>query len=427
MRWIFAAGFALLASMGSYTPIYPWLVEWVPGYQSLRYPSKWLPIVTLVVSLWSGQGIQFLFSSRTKHLRSIGRAMIGGWLAMFVGAIAICSAAAWIIPHGNGVTDPFWGPFRLNVAQRGIGVSCLHYLSVTTVLLAIYFAKSRWPHGRITTHWRAMILACVAIDLVIAHRALAPRVNRVDERFRLTSTEPIPDTIRWMNWVGRNGALPHWRTESSPDRMLEVEATLRSCWFARWHLEHGQAKFNSLVSIRQTEVSEFWRSTREQTKHLDPSERSLRWDQWHNELGIGGLIERDGDVTVLKRIGDSIAENRDAENGDAENRDEFELNTDRPFVKTRPVYQDGHWTATLLNRSDPNVEMTATNLAVRSDGELGQIVTIPSGNWLVRWKYDPWFHNGARWIAMIGWGLAVVWLFIRRLERRRRSRPVCLS
>lgn len=405
IRWIFAGGFALLASMGSYTPIYPWLVEWVPGYQTLRYPSKWLPIVTLVVSLWSGQGFQYLFSNRVARTRQANRRIIGGWLIIFPLAIAICSWAAWNMPRGEDLADLYWGPFQLDVARSQIGVSCLHCLVAVSALLMIGFAKERWPGWRIVKHSHAMALVCVALDLIIAHQTLVPRVNRADELARLTSSKSIAEQIRWMNWVGANAALPHWRTESSPDRMLEVETTLRSCWFGRWHLEHGQAKFNSLVSIRQNEVSDFWKHTREQTKSLSASQSSPLWDRWHDKLGVGGIIERQDNATVLKRIGSPI-------DGVV---DEFRVHTGRPIVKSRAVYQDGHWTATLLNQDDSSDKAATKTLVVRSDGELGQSVTIPPGNWLVRWRYSPWFHNGARWIAMIGWGLAAGWFFATKL------------
>ena len=259
-----------------------------------------------------------------------------------------------------------------------------------------------------------MALACVVVDLVVAHQALVPRVNRADERSRLASPKKMADPIRWMNWIGDNGALPHWRTESSPDRMLEVETTLRSCWFGRWHLEHGQAKFNSLVSIRQNEISEFWRRTREQTMSLDSSQTSMLWDRWHDKLEIGGVIQRQGDAIMLKRIGSTI-------DGVF---DEFESNSDHPIVKSRAVYQDGHWTARLRNQADSSDEATKT-LVVRSSEELSQSVTIPAGRWLVRWSYAPWFHTIARGIALTGWGLAAAWLITTgRKHSRVRAAPL---
>lgn len=421
LPWAFAGGFALLASMGSYTPIYPWLVEWVPGYQALRYPSKWLPIVSLVIALWSGQAFQYLFSVRPQLAGDIKRTVISGWLIMCLLVcflvVAMCSWAAWNMPEGKGLTDAYWGPFQLEVAQNQIGKSCLHCLMAMSAWIAVVLVKTRWPSWSVSQHSRAIALACVAFDLVIAHQSLVPRVNRADERLRLVSIQSDREShrksdresIRWMNWVSNNAALKRWQTESSPDRMLEVESTLRSCWFGRWHLEHDQAKFNSLVSIRQNEVSDFWRDTREQTRSLSPSQRSPLWDRWHDKLQIGGVIERLGDTTVFKRVGGTIEGVFD----------EFEVKSDQPVVKTRPVFQDGHWTATLLDQADSSDQAVSTSLVVRSDGELGQAVTIPPGNGLVRWRYNPWYHHTARWIAIAGWVVAAVWCFGPKLKKRR--------
>ncbi len=55
-----ALGVALLLALGKHTPLYPVLVEWVPGFGIFRYPEKWVMPATLCLALLGGLGLDRL-------------------------------------------------------------------------------------------------------------------------------------------------------------------------------------------------------------------------------------------------------------------------------------------------------------------------------------------------------------------------------
>ncbi|TWT75040.1 hypothetical protein [Allorhodopirellula solitaria] len=285
------------AALGGYFPVYPWLHRFLPGYDSLRYPAKWLPFVALAITVAAARSMHVQIVMQRWRTRAVRPSAVpqGGVASQRSGSIAWVSGSvvAGLILLGIGVlvanlegrlSDPFWGPFvpDVAVAQYTFSVAC-----VFLVLLAIGILRDpRW--------W----LICLAVDLVVAHHQLVPTVDRAAESRLLAVAHDDQPSRRWMR-INSDGGFPaEWSEQSDPDRILTVEASLRLARFGRWHLEHGDAVVNNLVSIGSREMAEFWHFA----KTIDRSASDLpanHWRGWCRLLGVEGLLRcRGGQVTT---------------------------------------------------------------------------------------------------------------------------------
>lgn len=396
---------ALLASMGSYTPLYGWMLDWIPGYDSLRYPSKWLPFVTLALALGFARRSQSLGHWPPPRVnRSTTRAIPWSRLS-FVGifvlpVIVLISLGMRLdrLPQQIGAADYYWGPFQPDLAKAAYWSACCHLCVVTAGLGCLLWYLMRAESSLVRKRWTSLLVIVVALDLVIAHRNLVPRIDRAEERQRIQASPEFPRGLRWMNTLPRGGAPSRWQSVSSDDRMLEVEATLRSSWFGRWHLEKGQAKFNSLVSIRPAPVAEFWAMTRRATANQPAQERRRRWELWMSDLNIVGSIVRQDDQIQWDPTKRSLVSKEQAMVG----LERFiEVHADQSTMIRRAVYQDGNWTATAVAIGSAN--SAPIQLPVRSQGSLSQSIQVPAGDWRIQWKYSPWWLVPSTSIWLVTW------------------------
>lgn len=397
------------------------MLEWVPGYDSLRYPSKWLPFVSLAIAFWLSK-----MSSQMVTRPFFGVLAVGVSLALVT-----IGWLGWILHHlpvNVTTADDFWGPFQMRFATSSFNRTIIHSLTFMAAFVGIFAGIKGWSSrlrfvifGR---RWFPILLALICLDLLIAHQDLIPRVNRDTERSLVQAPPPMKPSLRWMNTLARGGALPRWRLESSEDRMVKVEAALRSSWFGRWHLEHEQAKFNSLVSIQPAAFSAFWNEVRRATDNATPVERDQVWDQWHADLAIDGLIVRDADAigwngleSTALRPSDSLNEVVVSDHVDAA----MELRNARTVELRRAVYQDGHWTAIAIPVGDEDKGVSPRNLPVRSQFGLSQRATVPPGDWRIQWRYDPWWHGPSKVASVSAW-VMVLMILVFDGRRNRWSR-----
>jgi hypothetical protein len=155
--------------------------------------------------------------------------------------------------------------------------------------------------------------------------------------------------------------------------------------------------------------------TRAETESMNLQQRVDFWNTWNERLGIGGIIRRSEDTPQFERLKDVAIQTEQSTHFDIESA----------VKKTRPVYQDGHWIVEAQSRSSVAGFDGLRILPVACDGLLGQSVTIPRGNWLVRWRYRPWFHYPALAIASTGWFcvlIATAFYFLRRFKLARLGR-----
>lgn len=403
LDWQVIIALALVASMGAYTPLYRFMLDWIPGYDSLRYPSKWLPFVSLSLSLWFAKGSAQILRSRSLTVTIVGTSL--AFIAM--------GTMGWIlhqIPYDATTMDVFWGPFQRNLATKSFNVSIIHLTIILAVLTGIIGIGMRRPFALGRKSLLRLLVLVVALDLIIAHHDLIPRINRAMEQTLVRSPSGFERGSRWMNTLPRGGVPPQWKTESSGERMVEVEAALRSSWFGRWHLEHDQSKFNSLVSIRPAQIERFWNMTQEVTKDQTLSQRKTQWRQWESELDIiGSIVREDGEVRW--EVSDRLAKQASGNIGYGENPIEFRC--EQTAAISRAVYQDGNWYATAAPIN--NRPLDAVVLEVQPQKWMSQTITVPAGHWRIQWRYAPWWHVPAIIVALLSWSTLVVWLGYCRL------------
>lgn len=413
----------MLASMGSYTPLYSLMMDWIPGYDALRYPSKWLPFVTLSLALGLARGsdmLSHLHRAEVWRPSSLGThwhatqwpsLLCPGLIVLLVVVLTVLGLVLNGLPNESGVHDYYWGPFRKDVAMAAFLETCCH-LFVVLVGLAV----SNWFWGRAESsvarqRYMSLFVISVAMDLVVAHHDLVPRINRIEERQRIQASPDLPDGSRWMNTLPRGGASKRWQTASSDDRMVEVEAALRSSWFGRWHLEHSQAKFNSLVSIRPAQIAQFWAMTRQATANQTSRQRQSQWDQWLSELNIVGSITRQDDQIHWVRTNGATHAEEQVMTGFYHS---IQVHFKQPTTIRRAVYQDGHWTATATAVGSSEVPPMA--LTVEPEIWLSQSIEVPAGDWQIDWRYSPgWFFPSIA-IALLAWLSLVTYILWRAIR-----------
>jgi len=304
--WWVVLGVGGFASMGSFAPVYGVLYDYLPGYDSLRYPSKWLPMVALAVALLAAGFVERWGRGDSK--RKDGRSRINREIVVCV-FVAASVGAAWIAIEAIGrltltTSDPFWGPFMPGRAIDQVGRSAVHVVLIGTALI---FAA--WWRGARRWVWTAIVV----VDLMVAHQGFVPQIDRNGERRIINAVveeglEEIAEEIaegrsrRWMR-LHRDGGFPgQWAGSSNDQRMLFVDAAQRQAWFGRWHLEHGHGLVNSMVSIGPREMAEFWVYARRVDHELENREsngsgssRSERWRGWCEMLGVDGYVQCGGD------------------------------------------------------------------------------------------------------------------------------------
>lgn len=446
------------AAMGAYGPVYRWLHEFVPGYDSLRYPAKWLPFAAFSLAIGCARMVRWHRLTRDREDRRptgagpVNRARKITFTLLLVGGVTAAAWAAAVIASMRGrVGDPFWGPFVPELAQSQFlfSIAC-------TAVVGVMIAWVRRPWW-----W----LAWLAIDLCVSHHQLVPRVDRAAERQLLAGEQHDTSSLRWMRVTEDGGFPSQWSEGSDPDRMLTVEAGLRLARFGRWHLEHDDSVVNNIVSIGSYEFAEFWHFAKS-FEAADGSLPSDRWRSWCPLLGVGGLLRcRGGEVTgsaatshralpvvtqerfatasevspdqlavraPVKAIDPdralawrSLLEDYAREGADVAARvppaiareiSQFASAGEPRMVVSRRVYQDGNWHALLTPLARPSPAIAARP-AIAAEvfpvDFLSQGVLCPPGRWRIEFFYAPWWHRPMLLLSAIGWAGVVVGLVLR--------------
>ncbi|MEM6980960.1 MAG: hypothetical protein AAF539_14965 [Planctomycetota bacterium] len=255
----------------------------VPGYDALRYPSKWLPLTMLALAIATARGFELLQRRPSTFQRARWI-----WLLLVV-VIATVLFPGWyeqqIRDNGLTLADTFWGPLQWPAILSTYRIVVVHGVPVALGLVIAHRLPRR-------PAWIGLILV---MDMMFAHHNLLPVVNRSQEQQLLSDLATKPDELtngRWLriNQAGTDLWPAEWKRQSHIDRLLAVEISQRRSWFGRWHLEHNQAVFNSMVSIQSSEVASFWRQTRIAFANMNEEQRQQYWRQQYKRWDIGGRV-----------------------------------------------------------------------------------------------------------------------------------------
>jgi hypothetical protein len=456
---------------------YWWLYQLIPGYDSFRYPAKWLTLFSLASAIVTAHVIDKDLCQKTCSRVSL---FLAATLAI---AFSILLLVRWnpsLIDAPGGLSkDEFWGPLNIDAGLTQIGRSIVHSAIALLAIAAIVRLgnKRAWTENSV----KLCLLAIVLIDVGLCSQSLVARVPRELERELIARIDPStqPAGSRWMRTQAGGGWPSVWKEREDPDRLLDVEASVRAAWFGRWHLADRVGVLNNMVSIRGREMAVFWKATREVTSGMSPQQREEFWRSVRRWLSIGGVVHatsRSTSIPIDGRIAEMVDQQKIIEQAHSLLRvhsqwvyeDPLEPTT-RDFAErlreiansdgvSPPVVQtkadrfvpgesrDNRSDIRLMIREPERVEfevrLAARSLLTRSvlqDGHwtaqyapanstrwrpiavhrvdhLTQGVLLPAGDFKLRFRYSPWW---------LGWSLAVAactWVFVTFVVVRDRWR-----
>lgn len=294
-----------------------WLAyHFLPGYDSLRYPAKWLSLFALAASLSTASFldretcrerlrklslpllITLLFTTLLMWVGKSSYALVGD--ALFGQDMIAEARLGQSTVLRSSWKDEFWGPLQMEAALTSITTALVHGCLVLTALnWVLRKAKSRkWSNERILT----ACLIVLVVDTTFAARHLVLETPSVieDRLVDQYDASKDPRSRRWMRTVSGAAWPRDWSESTSVDRAIEVKASVRVAWFGRWHLPQGQAVLNNMVSIRSQAIEQFWRSSNNLTRNMSPAARRAYWNSIRRWLNIsGGLITTDRTRNLL--------------------------------------------------------------------------------------------------------------------------------
>ncbi len=300
--WWLQASTGWLASLDSAVGGPYWFAyHFVPGYDSFRYPAKWLSVFSLSAAMITAR-----FLDQEACRERLRRFTLPTLITMGIAAISIwLGLSVYMLIHegpaSSLVADEFWGPLQPESALARIALALVHSCIVVGILAwLLWRARSAsWSSQKLM----GAILFLLVLDTTIAARDMILRVPRVTERKLIGDYDSMTDlqVQRWMRTHSGGGWPLVWVNTSSDQRALEVEASGQVAWFARWHLSDHQAMLNSMVSIRSHDVALFWEATRALTKTMTPTEQREYWNSMRTWLGVQGIVhtsDRSRDVSL---------------------------------------------------------------------------------------------------------------------------------
>lgn len=433
------------------------LYQCLPGYDSFRYPVKWLPVFSLAVAVTTALWIDKLDWATAKKCAAIlFGLLLAGWL---LGETFFANADRFA-----GFSDTYWGPLDVGGSHQQFRQSILH--SVIS-LAAIAVCLWRW-NGKSTALFLVLTLI-VAVDVAASSYANIARVSRSAER-SIVADRNVQSARRWMRTREGDGWPDVWQRTGSTNRVLEVAASERKAWFGRWHLGERQAVINNMTSIRSHQMAMFWRASNQVTASMVPQESAAYWRAITRWLEVDGVLvtSRQADNTdgldlvavrfhhqssspvhfhttwqaAPKRDEESLAAllgdlvdgkssplvhshvtaptaSKPAEYRVTTSDGLFQIETDTTGLLTRPVFQDGHWCAEISPAESDQYQP----VDVHAVSYLKQGIFVSPGKWKVRFRYQPDWLPWSIAIAAASWLLLLAWLAIcfRRFFEQNRS------
>lgn len=270
---------------------YWWLYTLVPGYDSFRYPAKWLTLfsfsASIVTAQWMDQEIRHKTVVRVAWslaaLLLIGLAIVA---IVRLNPALILDDVEHKLPR-----DEFWGPLDVNAAFSQINFSILH--STIALIAIVIVARLRISRDWSDRKVKLCLLAIVALDVGVSGYGMIARVPRGTERdliATLSESSTESPSARWMRTQTGSGWPTVWKETSDAGRLMDVEASVRAAWFGRWHLENRAGVLNNMVSIQSQPMAQFWIATRQATAGMTLEERDEFWASIRRWLAIDGVV-----------------------------------------------------------------------------------------------------------------------------------------
>ena len=302
------------------------LYQFLPGYDSFRYPTKWLPVFAIAISMVTAQWFDRVRRDADCRRESWWCVMGLAVVVVFASCVTVFlrgSATTWGKPYSQ-VRDYYWGPLEiaggLTVVFWSLVASLVVLGMIAGCLRVLGPPQSEHANRRSLIACLVLILV-VTMDLIVSAQTMLPHVSIRKEMLLADQASPeFPNrSLRWLRM--QDGGWPDaWKESGSPLRPLEVAASERAGWFGRWHLADRQAVFNNMISIRSQSVALFWESADRSLRHPTPKSRQEFWNSVRRWLSMDGVrhcgrgtltIPIDGESYALVQVKDFVDEYSD--------------------------------------------------------------------------------------------------------------------
>jgi len=177
---------SLLCAFGSYTPVYPELYKWLPGFHSIRFPEKFYFITFAILVLGIIRGIGALTDGdncRTTVIILLGGPM--GWLVIYL------LVRLNPILLGHWIQPLEWAHATLNPASIAAILFSMEKQIAISVLLAGIFLLHHLKLLRAGL-WQILLVLVVFVDLSVANKPLhfLRDKNRIQDAPRILEKPP---------------------------------------------------------------------------------------------------------------------------------------------------------------------------------------------------------------------------------------------
>ncbi len=181
--WIAAMLVSVLLALGSYSPVYRALFEWVPPFRPFRYPEKFLLMGALALSVFAAQGMdRWLDRDRPAGGMMRIATEVRVWLPVSLLA-GLYIGLGVVLSSGDG---PFvaacggWLPDALLCEDPVVAAQLYAAIAWRLAALMICFAvlTGLYRSGRLRSSLAsALVVALALVDLSLAHREVNPSVD----------------------------------------------------------------------------------------------------------------------------------------------------------------------------------------------------------------------------------------------------------
>jgi energy-converting hydrogenase Eha subunit B len=185
--WVGVAATGVLLALGSHSPLYRSLFDWVPPFRAFRYPEKFLLPAALAVSVLAAQGADRWIDRGAEASQRMTRHGASRWAnaaiwgpLLSIGAL-YASFAVWLYTVDGGLASACrqWldgamlcrEPQQAGRLYGGIAAR-IAVLAVCLAVLTGLYRSGRLRHAVAST----LLVALVTVDLGMAHREVNPSV-----------------------------------------------------------------------------------------------------------------------------------------------------------------------------------------------------------------------------------------------------------